>query len=300
MHYLHRQAQAREHPQHLLEHVQAIVMTTLIYGAGPAPDPEPLPHQGKIARYARGADYHELLWRKLEVLGKALESLRPGARWRAVADTAPLLERDYARLAGLGWFGKNTMLIHPRLGSYTVLGALLTDAPLEPDPPFERAHCGTCTRCLDACPTQAFPQPYVLDANLCISYWTIEHRGAIPEPIVERLQGWAFGCDICQEVCPWNRKAPAASIPALLPRTEWSNSDLLEWLSLDDSRFRVRLRGTALRRAKPAGLRRTAALILGERRVAAARPLLEELERSDEDPAVRAAAIWALERLSEA
>ncbi len=144
------------------------------------------------------------------------------ARCRATGDRSPrrvrhgaLLERDFARLAGLGWIGKNTMLIHRRLGSFTVLGALLIDADLTPDAPFEADHCGTCTRCLDACPTDAFDGPYRLDARRCISYWTIEHRGPMPDEAAGSLDGWAFGCDVCQDVCPWNRKAPIGREPEL-------------------------------------------------------------------------------------
>ena len=161
-----------------------------------------------MARYARGGDYHEVLWEKLGALLAWLQAERPGLRGRAVADTAPLLERDFARLAGLGWIGKNTMLIDRRIGSFTVLGSLLVDLELEYDAPHATHHCGTCTRCLDACPTGAFDGPNRLDAGKCLSYWTIEHRGPIPAEVAADLDGWAFGCDVCQDVCPWNRKAP--------------------------------------------------------------------------------------------
>ncbi len=147
-----------------------------------------------------------------------------------MADTAPLLERDFARLAGLGWIGKNTMLIDRRLGSFTFLGALLVDAELEYDAPHDADHCGTCTLCLDVCPTQAFTGPYELDSRRCISYWTIEHKGAIPEATASELNGWVFGCDVCQDVCPWNRKAPAGRLLELSARDEWKDPDLLEWL----------------------------------------------------------------------
>ena len=161
-----------------------------------------------MARYARGADYHRVIWDRLEALLAWLRAECPEIKGRAVADTAPLLERDYARLAGLGWIGKNTMLISRRLGSFTFLGAVLIDAELAYDAPHESNHCGSCTRCLDACPTDAFTGPYQLDARRCISYWTIEHRGVLADPEAAELHGWVFGCDICQDVCPWNRKAP--------------------------------------------------------------------------------------------
>ncbi len=176
-----------------------------------------------------------------------------------MADTAPLLERDFARLAGLGWIGKNTMLIDRRLGSFTVLGALLVDVELRPDEPHHASHCGTCTRCLDACPTDAFDGPYRLDARKCISYWTIEHRGPIPDEFADRLDGWVFGCDVCQDVCPWNRKAPPGREPALEPRPEWTHPDLIELLARDPAELSRALKGTALSRAKRAGLLRNAA-----------------------------------------
>ncbi len=283
------------HPDHVLEGVRSVVVVSLIYGQ-PEP-PSPGGTTGKIARYARGGDYHDVFWRRLETLREWLQREVPDLRGRAVADTAPLLERDYARLAGLGWIGKNTMLIDRRLGSYTLLGALLVDCELEYDPPHESSHCGTCTRCLDACPTDAFAGPGQLDARRCISYWTIEHRGPIPDTMAENLHGWAFGCDICQEVCPWNRKAPSGREPDLEPRPEWSNPDLIGWLSADPAAFRKRLKGTALSRSKRSGLLRNAALILGERRETFAVPALIERMKEDDDPVVRGAAAWALGRI---
>src|SRR3954469_23103586 len=202
MGYLERRAGARAHPDHVLEGARSVVVVSFVYGRSePA---EPGPTQGRVARYARGADYHEVLWRRLEALLAWLRAERPDVAGRAVADTAPLLERDFARLAGLGWIGKNTMLIDRRLGSFTVLGALLVDVELRYDEPMERGPCGTCTRCLDACPTDAFAAPYQLDARRCLSYWTIEHRGPIPDEFAGQLGDWAFGCDVCQDVCPWN------------------------------------------------------------------------------------------------
>ncbi len=208
-----------------------------------------------------------------------------------------MLERDFARLAGLGWIGKNTMLIHKRLGSFTVLGALLTDADLTTDAPFELDHCGTCTRCLDACPTDAFDGPHRLDARRCISYWNIEHRGAMPDEPAGSLDGWAFGCDVCQDVCPWNRKAPSGREPALAPRGAWVNPDLIAWLDRTPEEWTELLSGTALKRAKRAGLIRNAALILGTRGVREAIPSLPRLS-DDPDPTVRWAAEWALRRMA--
>ncbi len=191
------------------------MVASFVYGR-PAPSP-PSRRKARSPRYARAADYHEIFWRRLEALLDWLQSERPETRGRAVADTAPLLERDFGRRAGLGWVGKNTMLINRRLGSFTLLGGLLLDLELEYDPPHESSHCGTCTRCLDACPTDAFQGPYQLDARRCISYWTIEHKGAIPDEVAGQLDGWVFGCDVCQDVCPWNRKAAAGKEPTLDP-----------------------------------------------------------------------------------
>jgi epoxyqueuosine reductase len=296
MEYLVRGAEVRGHPDRLLPGVRSVIVVSVVYGQ---PHPEPVSdRQGRIARYARGADYHEILWRKLETLLDWLRSERPEVQGRAVADTAPLLERDFARMAGLGWIAKNTMLINKRLGSFTFLGALLVDLELTADPPHEVDHCGTCTRCLDACPTQAFPEPYQLDARRCISYWTIEHKGAIADEFAENLHGWAFGCDICQDVCPWNRKAAAGSLDALRGRDEWANPDLIDWLARDRASWTAILKGTALKRSKRAGLLRNAALILGTRQVVdATEALAARLADATEDPTVRAAAAWALGRL---
>jgi epoxyqueuosine reductase len=294
MEYLARLAGVREHPERLVEGAKSVVMVSLVYGR---PDPAtPGPSEGKVARYARGADYHEVLWRRLDALLEWLQAERPGTKGRAIADTAPLLERDFARLAGLGWVGKNTMLIDRRLGSFTVLGALVVDVELEPDPPHASTHCGTCTRCLDACPTDAFTAPYVLDARRCISYWTIEHRGPIDDSMADRLDGWVFGCDVCQDVCPWNRKAPAGKMPELDARAGLTNPDLIAWLDLEPSALSRAIKGTALTRAKRVGLVRNAALILGTRRVVEAVPALVR-RLDDPDPVVRDAAAWALRRI---
>jgi epoxyqueuosine reductase len=296
MGYLERHAALREHPSRLLEGVRSVIVGMFVYGQR-ADDPEPTETQGKVARYALGGDYHELLWSRLEALLEWLRSECPDVRGRAVADTAPLLERDYAVLAGLGWIGKNTMLIHKRLGSYTVLGALLVDVELAYDEPPATGHCGTCTRCLEACPTGAFVGPYELDSRRCISYWTIEHRGPLPEEAAENLHGWAFGCDICQEVCPWNRKAPAGREEALRPRPGASRPDLIAWLEADPADFARALKGTALSRAKRAGLVRNAASLLGRRQVQQATPALVRA-LDDPDPTVREAAARALARIT--
>lgn len=298
MGYLHARAEARAHPDRVLAGVRSVVMVSFVYGEATVPSTLG-PTQAKIARYARGADYHELLWRRLERLLEWVKAECPGVSGRAVTDTAPLLERDFARLAGLGWIGKNTMLIDRRLGSYTLLGALLIDAELEFDTPHTGSHCGTCTRCLDACPTDAFAGPYQLDARHCLSYWTIEHLGPIDEQFADALGDWVFGCDICQEVCPWNRRATRRSEPTLAARPEWTDPDILEWLTRDPAELRTVLKGTALARTKRTGLVRNAALILGARGVLQAIPALVRC-LDDDDPVVRASAAWAIGRIGTA
>lgn len=295
MGYLERQAEARAHPDRLLEGVRSVVVASFVYGR-PAPEPTE-PTQGKVARYARAADYHEIFWRRLEALLDWLKSERPGLRGRAVADTAPLLERDFGRRAGLGWVGKNTMLINRRLGSFTLLGGLLLDLELEYDPPHESSHCGTCTRCLDACPTDAFQGPYQLDARRCISYWTIEHKGAIPDEVAGQLDGWVFGCDVCQDVCPWNRKAAAGKEPTLDPGETWTHPNLLDWLTEDPAAFSKSIKRTALSRAKRSGLLRNAAAVVGASGATAAVPALAGL-LDDPAPLIRASVAHALGQIA--
>ena len=298
MSYMTKQPANRAHPESVLEGVRSVVVVSAVYGRNDAEKATLLPTQGKVARYARGADYHRVFWDKLESMLASLKNVCPTARGRAVVDTAPLLERDFARLAGLGWIGKNTMLISRRLGSFTFLGALLVDIELAYDQPHHVDHCGSCTRCLEACPTSAFVGPYELDAGRCISYWTIEERGVIADENAAELNGWVFGCDICQDVCPWNRKAPPGRMAELGARSEWNDPDLLEWLSRDRADWKSKLSGSALARTKRAGLLRNAALVLGSRGVpAAAAPLAARLRDPAEDASVRASAAWALGRI---
>jgi epoxyqueuosine reductase len=295
MGYLHRHAAARRHPQAVLPGVRSVVMLGMNYKPD-EPPPPPVPSAAQVARYARGLDYHDVLRARLNRLLDWVKGEAPGCAGRGVVDTAPLLERDFARRAGLGWFGKNTMLLNKRLGSYFFLGALLLDLELTPDPAHEAAHCGTCTACLDACPTQAFPAPGQLDARRCISYLTIELRGPIPEELRPQVGDWLFGCDVCQEVCPWNRKAPAGSEPAFAARPDLEAVDPAELLGLSEEEFRRRFRGTALMRSKRGGLLRNAALVLGNRGDPAALPALRRA-LGDPEPLVREAAKWAIDRL---
>jgi epoxyqueuosine reductase len=290
MDWLAESREIRLEPARLLPGVKSAVVVALHYG--PREDD---PSWDVVSRYARGADYHNVMRPRLHVLRDYLIEAG-GADSRASLDTSAVLERDLAAAAGLGWIGKNTNLIAPRAGSYFFIGTVLTTAELVADGPVAD-HCGTCTACLEACPTQAFPAPWVLDARRCLAYLTIEHRGPIVDALKPHVADWLFGCDICQDVCPWNRKTPPAREPSLAPRTLLEPLEAL--LALDDETFRARFRGTALFRAKRAGLARNAALILGNRGERSAAPALRRA-LEDPDEGVRDAAAWALRRLDDA
>jgi len=302
MRYLtdHR-AQVRSHLENLLPGVRSVISVGLLY-SGPEPcstafsDPE----RAWIARYAWGEDYHGVIRTKLEVLAHKL-LLEKEFQWRACVDTAPLLERSFAREAGLGWIGKNTCLINQAHGSWFLLGELLTTLEPEPDAPAPD-RCGTCTRCIDACPTSALVPSllgrYELDARLCISYFTIELRSAVPEPYRAGIGANVFGCDICQDVCPWNRRA-AAGPESALPNT--ARPDLvappLERLSeLTEAEFRAMFRDTPVSRAKYRGFLRNVAIAMGNSGLSKFRAPLEKLATFG-DPLVEEHARWALERL---
>jgi epoxyqueuosine reductase len=296
MDYMGRHAEARRHPAAVFPEVRSVVMVGMNY-APQAQGLQPV-GAGRIARYARGLDYHDVLRQRLNQLLAWVQCEAPGCCGRGVVDTAPLLERDFARRAGLGWFGKNTMLIDKRHGSYFLLGALLLDRELAPDPPHQASHCGTCTACLDACPTGAFVAPGLLDSRRCLSYLTIELKGPVPEEMRPAMTEWLFGCDVCQEVCPWNHKAPAGQEPALAPRPDLVALDPLEVLEMSEEKFRRRFRGTALWRTKRRGLLRNAALILGNRGDLEALPALRRA-LADPEPVIREAARWAIDRITE-
>jgi len=256
---------------------------------------------GPVARYARGDDYHDLMTARLDELHRWLEQrLGRDIRGKAYVDTGPILERDLARRAGLGWFGKNTNLVNPRIGSFFFIGALLVDLELPADEPFEADRCGTCTRCIDACPTNAFVEPRVLDATKCISYLTIEAKGSIPEELRPAIGGLVYGCDICQDVCPWNVRFGAELREKALQSRPIVSGDARavarRLLELDDRSFQAELKGSPMKRAKKRGLARNAATVLGnvgtEEDIAA---LL--LGVDDPDPLVSEHAAWALQQV---
>jgi epoxyqueuosine reductase len=258
MAYLERRIEERLDPARLLPGARSIVCVALNYYQGEMADPSWAP----VARYAWGRDYHAVIEPRLDQLAAHLRDAG-GARCRAYVDTGPVLERDMAARAGLGWVGKNTMLLHPELGSWFFIGVLLTTADLEHDAPLPD-RCGSCRACLDACPTHAFVAPYVLDARRCISYLTIEHRGAIDPALHEEVGQWQFGCDLCQSVCPWNRRAPVTREAAFLPAAAYPGAASV--LGMSDDAFRHTFAGTALLRPKAVGMRRNAATALDNAR----------------------------------
>ena len=294
MGYMERGADKRRDSRIPFAGVSSAVVVGLNYG-GTSPS-------GPIARYARGADYHEVIWSKLDALhawiGKTTGLAVAG---KSYVDTGPILERDLARRAGLGWFGKNTNLINPQLGSFFFIGSLFVDLELEPDAPFEADRCGTCTRCLQVCPTDAFVSERVLDATKCISYLTIEARGAIPVELREKVGSLIYGCDICQDVCPWNQRfSRDAALTEFDPRGALASNDsriiAKGILEMDTDKFRAEFKGSPMKRAKLNGLKRNAAVALGNSGNRDDIDVLTEAAASS-DPLVSEHASWALSRI---
>lgn len=296
MHYLPRREAAYADPSSVLPSVRSIVMVAMTFRSEDRAPSQP--GMAQVSCYAwNETDYHTLLRQRLRPVADVLHAHRPGCRTRITVDTAPILERDFARLAGLGWFGKNTMLLNKKHGSFFFLAGLLTNVELPPDAPHETAHCGTCTRCLDACPTDAFVAPYVLDARKCISYLTIELRDdPIPLELRPGLEDWAFGCDICQDVCPWNTKAPRTKDAAFEPRADLRPLEAIRVLSLSAEEFDQEFGQTPLSRPGRVGVLRNAAIVLGNQRNAAAVPALGRALQ-DAEPLIHEAAAWALEQI---
>ena len=301
MEYLERNREKRGDPRLLVPGAASVICVGMDYHPGPqktAPagrDDSPR-LGGRISVYARGDDYHEVVKERLAELWRFIEEEagRP-ARGRCYVDTAPVLERELAQRAGLGWWGKNTCLINKRRGSWFFLGEIVTDLELQCDEPAVD-HCGTCTRCLDACPTDAFPEPYVLDSRRCISYLTIELRTSIPAALRPGMGDWLFGCDICQEVCPWNSKAATAGETTFASRPGLERPDLEELMKLDAEGFNRLFRNSAVKRPKRAGFLRNVAVALGNSgRPGAVGVLIPALKH--EEPLVRGHVAWALGQL---
>jgi epoxyqueuosine reductase len=289
----HRERRAE--PERLVAGIRSVLCVALCHA--PDRDADLDARAGRIARYAAGRDYHALMKEKLGTLEHWIRTeLFPGSGSLWYSDTGAILERGWAERAGLGWIGKHSGLLSPALGSYFVLGEVLLDRDLEPSVPLGRDHCGTCARCLDLCPTHAIVAPYQVDARLCISYLTIELRGPIPRELRPLVGDWIFGCDVCQEVCPWNRFAPPARDARLHARSleGWT---LERFLALDETGFRNLFATSPIRRADREGFLRNVCVALGNRRDAAAAATLTRTLERDPSPLVRGHAAWALGRI---
>ncbi|MDX1645445.1 MAG: tRNA epoxyqueuosine(34) reductase QueG [Thermoanaerobaculia bacterium] len=296
MGWMERRVEVRRDPRRLLDGARSALCVALQYH----------PHDGGeeidgdlwpgVARYARGEDYHRVMGERLERLAERIEQAFPGARSRAYVDTGPVLERELAQRAGLGAIGKNTNLLDPEAGSWFLLGELLLTLELAEDAAVGDL-CGSCTACLDACPTDALPQPYRLDSRSCISYWTIEHRGPIPRRVRPSLGRWVFGCDVCQEVCPVNEAPLAAREERLRLPVERRRLGLVELLELTRDEYVERFRHSPMKRAKLEGLKRNAAVTMGNSGDRRYVPALGRALTEESDATVRGHAAWALGRL---
>ncbi len=303
MSWLARDPERRVTPRLVLSGAQSAVVVGLSYFThNPPAELWNDPSRGRIARYAWGLDYHEIMLPRLRELGEFINTetrfwqKSEALNWRAYVDTGPILERDLAAQAGLGFIGKNCLLINPRIGAYLFLGEILLDFELEYDEPIH-CSCGNCSRCLTICPTQALPTAYLLDSNCCISYLTIEHKESIPLPLRPLMGNWIFGCDACQEICPWVRRySQVGRQPFLHYDPEWVAPNLLELMALDETAFRSRFKGTPILRSKRRGLLRNVAIALGNWGNPIALPILQQATQ-DPEPLIREHAQWAIERI---
>jgi epoxyqueuosine reductase len=262
MHWMARDPGRRADPRLLLEGAKTIVCAAMNYHT-------PARHagvaaEGKISRYAWGDDYHDVLGKRLGRLLDLIRERHPAVHGKVYVDTGPVMEKAWAQQSGIGWQGKHTNLISQEIGSWFFLGEIIIDAEVEPDVP-ETDHCGNCTLCIEACPTGAITGPYVLDAGLCISYLTIEHRGPLPPGLKDRLDGWLFGCDVCQDVCPWNARAVPSAELSFAPRGGRVARDPAAVLGMTEEEFRTEFTKSPVRRAKYDGLRRNAEALIGAR-----------------------------------
>jgi epoxyqueuosine reductase len=307
-----RSRQRRSDPRQILPECRSILVLGMRYpppeafdgdDPGLAPRPGSLPLAGRVASYAWGADYHDVLPERMKALVAFIESQAGQPvpnRW--YTDTGPILERDLAQRAGLGWIGKNTCLIHPQKGSYFLLAEILLGLELAPDEPFLPDRCGTCTRCLEACPTSCILPDRTIDARRCISYLTIELKAAIPSDLRPQIGEWVFGCDVCQQVCPWNWRFAGQEVdPAFTPRPGVSLPELIRELSLSPQEFNRKFKGSPVKRAKRRGYLRNVAVALGNLATGGGNPdvvgALARVLQSEPEALVRAHAAWALGRV---
>ncbi len=306
MDYLKKRKDAYQHPRSVLSSVRSLIMLGMPYSpAQSRRKSAKLTMQmpkgfGEVAAYATGSrDYHDVIHAKLKQFIAMLRAKYPTMEARGIVDSAPLHERDFAQLAGLGWIGKNTLLLNRNYGSYFFLASILVDTELPRADSQDVAtdHCGTCTACLDACPTQAFVQPYVLDATKCVSYLTIEYRGIIPDELGEDVGDSIFGCDICQQVCPWNRMARPTSEAELQPTESNHLLDLIQLLNMDDEAFRNRFRKTPMWRTKRTGLLRNAMIVLVNQHCLDGIPAIRA-HLTSSDQVLQETASWAISKLT--
>jgi epoxyqueuosine reductase len=292
MDYMSRNTESRRDIRAWMADAKSVLMCAFSYGE-PGARPDAREGLGRVARYAVREDYHQILRERMRDVGRWLAAEVPGARGVPFCDMSPILERSYASAAGLGWQGKNTMLLGADIGSYFLLAGLAMNIDL-PSDSAGPDRCGTCTKCLDACPTGAFPTPFILDASKCIAYFTIESKGAIPEGFREGIGDWVYGCDVCQEVCPWNRfEKPARALPAAKIATALP---LEELAGPSSAGVRARFKGLPLARAVRKRLTRNALLAMGNSRLERYREILEAYA-SDPDPVLAEQARWSLTRL---
>lgn len=294
MAWMARNADRRTDPQQVLPGARSVVMVAKRYAGGPSSErAHPAPYQ--IARYAWGEDYHEVLLPRVRMLEQVLEQL--GGRQRGYVDTGPVLERDFAALAGLGWQGKSTMLISRDLGAFFFLGSILTTLELPADEPA-KDRCGRCVRCIEVCPTQAITAPRELDARRCVSYLTIELKGSIPEALRPLVGDRIYGCDDCATVCPWNRFAQSAHEAQFAAKEFVDRWTLRDFLALDEEGFRRLFRGSPIKRIKRRGFLRNVCVALGNTGTAEDIPALQRAAQ-DPEPLIAEHARWALQRISE-
>lgn len=293
MGYLQRQEPKRADLHEIMPEIKSLVVVALNYYTGDEPTAR---NAGEVARYARFDDYHSTMWDRLNSLQSFVLSEYPGTNAKAYCDTGPITERDFAMRAGVGWIGKHTNLINRGIGNWFFLGELLLDLPLKQDAP-ETTHCGTCSRCLTACPTQAITAPYQLDARRCISYLTIELKGSIPPELRPLIGNRIYGCDDCLAVCPWNKFAVKSADPAVQPRADLLSPELCELLTLTDQSFNERFRNSPIRRTKRRGLLRNVCVALGNIGDHSALPYLAKA-CADSEPLIREHAEWAIEQIN--